>query len=98
MVVKVRGPCNVVSLACSLTRSRARSCSASRRWVFAPRACARVLQRCHGQTVKKKKTNVVKGNLNPTWNETLDFPVQDVRIQALHFTVFDKDMFGSDFM
>lgn len=50
------------------------------------------------QTVKKKKTNVVKGNLNPAWNEKLDFPVQDVRIQALHLTVFDKDMFGSDFM
>ncbi len=50
------------------------------------------------QTVKKKKTNVVKGNLNPAWNEKLDFPVQDLRIQALHFTVFDKDMFGSDFM
>jgi hypothetical protein len=50
------------------------------------------------KTVKKKKTAVVKHNLNPVWNEKLGFDVSDVRVEALHFTVFDKDMFGSEFM
>ena len=41
---------------------------------------------------------MVKQNLNPTWNEKMDFPISDVKVQALHFTCFDKDMFGSEFM
>lgn len=48
--------------------------------------------------MKKKKTVVVKQNLSPVWKESMEFPVQDLRIQALHFTCFDKDLFGSDFM
>ncbi len=50
------------------------------------------------KTVKKKKTAVVKHNLNPVWSEKMTFDVSDVRVEALHFTVFDKDMFGSEFM
>lgn len=48
--------------------------------------------------VKKKKTNFVKQDLNPVWNETFSFQVNDLRIQAIHFVVWDKDTFGSDFM
>lgn len=70
------------------------------------------------KTVKKKKTNVVKNNLNPVWNEKMSFDVAgnmmhllwlvvcfshpsivaDVRVEALHFTVFDKALFGSEFL
>jgi Ca2+-dependent lipid-binding protein len=50
------------------------------------------------KTAKKKKTAVIKHNLNPVWGEKMSFDVSDVRVEALHFTVFDKDMFGSQFM
>merc|ERR1711991_593148 len=50
------------------------------------------------KAVKKKKTSVVKQNLNPVWNEKLQFDVVNVRVEALHLTCFDKDMFGSEFM
>jgi len=49
-------------------------------------------------THKELKTRVVKGNLNPTFNDEFSFVLSpiDVRKKTIVFQVFDKDTFGAD--
>lgn len=43
----------------------------------------------------KMETRVIDNNLNPEWNETFEFDVEDQETQALVLQVFDQDI-GSD--
>ncbi|XP_073004423.1 synaptotagmin-5-like [Typha latifolia] len=46
----------------------------------------------------KNKTRVVNENLNPTWNQTFDFVVEDGLHDMLILEVWDHDTFGKDYM
>ena len=48
--------------------------------------------KCGNQTWK---TNYIKQDLNPVWNEVYNFDVETGR-EELEVTVWDKDDFGSD--
>ncbi|KAL4571441.1 hypothetical protein LXL04_018200 [Taraxacum kok-saghyz] len=50
------------------------------------------------KTLTKHKTSVVYQNLNPTWNETFDFVVEDGIRDMLIANIWDHDTFGKDFM
>eukprot|EP00252_Welwitschia_mirabilis_P012836 TRINITY_DN28377_c0_g1_i1.p1 TRINITY_DN28377_c0_g1~~TRINITY_DN28377_c0_g1_i1.p1 ORF type:complete len:570 (+),score=111.85 TRINITY_DN28377_c0_g1_i1:258-1967(+) len=50
------------------------------------------------KTDTKKKTRVVPKNLNPEWNQTFDFVVEDALHEMLIVEVWDHDTFGKDFM
>ncbi|KAM2843440.1 hypothetical protein COP1_026152 [Malus domestica] len=46
----------------------------------------------------KNKTRVVNDNLNPVWNQTFDFVVEDGLHDMLMLEVWDHDTFGKDYM
>uniref|UniRef100_A0A0C9RZ17 TSA: Wollemia nobilis Ref_Wollemi_Transcript_1485_2536 transcribed RNA sequence n=1 Tax=Wollemia nobilis TaxID=56998 RepID=A0A0C9RZ17_9CONI len=50
------------------------------------------------KTDAKKKTRVIHKNLNPEWNQTFDFMVEDAMHDMLILEVWDHDMFSKDFM
>ncbi|XP_028061740.1 synaptotagmin-5-like [Camellia sinensis] len=50
------------------------------------------------KTETKKKTWVVNENLNPVWNQTFDFVVEDGLHDMLILEVWDHDTFGKDYM
>ncbi|XP_076954964.1 synaptotagmin-5-like [Bidens hawaiensis] len=50
------------------------------------------------KTGTKTKTRVVNENLNPIWNQTFDFVVEDGLHDMLILEVWDHDTFGKDFM
>ncbi|KAG8381738.1 hypothetical protein BUALT_Bualt05G0003800 [Buddleja alternifolia] len=47
---------------------------------------------------QKKKTRVLNDTLNPVWNQTFDFVVEDGLHELLIVEVYDHDMFGKDKM
>ncbi|KAH7671919.1 Enolase-like N-terminal protein [Dioscorea alata] len=50
------------------------------------------------KTETKNKTRVVSDNLNPTWNQTFDFVVEDGLHDMLILEVWDHDTFGKNFI
>lgn len=46
----------------------------------------------------KNKTRVVNDSLNPVWNQTFDFVVEDGLHDMLILEVWDHDTFGKDYM
>ncbi|BBN13316.1 hypothetical protein MPTK1_6g02520 [Marchantia polymorpha subsp. ruderalis] len=46
----------------------------------------------------KKQTKVIYKTLNPEWNQTLDFLVEDAIHDMLHIKVWDHDTFKKDFL
>ncbi|KAK4265260.1 hypothetical protein QN277_026336 [Acacia crassicarpa] len=50
------------------------------------------------KTENKNKTRVVNNNLNPVWNQTFDFVVEDGLHDMLIVEVYDHDTFGKDYM
>ncbi|XP_062195150.1 synaptotagmin-5-like isoform X1 [Phragmites australis] len=46
----------------------------------------------------KKKTRVVTDTLNPIWNQTFDFVVEDALHDLLMVEVWDHDTFGKDYI
>ena len=49
---------------------------------------------CDTQT---RQTRMIDNNgLNPTWNETFDFPIRFPEMSLIHFTVYDHDVLTSD--
>ncbi|CAN6167372.1 unnamed protein product, partial [Urochloa humidicola] len=46
----------------------------------------------------KKKTRVVTDTLNPIWNQTFDFVVEDALHDLLMVEVWDHDTFGKDYV
>ncbi|PRQ26708.1 putative C2 domain, synaptotagmin-like mitochondrial-lipid-binding domain-containing protein [Rosa chinensis] len=44
----------------------------------------------------KQKTRVITNNLNPVWNQTFDFMVEDALHEMLIVEVWDHDTFGKD--
>ncbi|KAL0904774.1 hypothetical protein M5K25_026924 [Dendrobium thyrsiflorum] len=50
------------------------------------------------KTDAKNKTRVVNNSLNPTWNQTFDFVVEDGLHDMLILEVYDHDTFGKDFI
>ncbi|KAK8595686.1 hypothetical protein V6N13_000381 [Hibiscus sabdariffa] len=46
----------------------------------------------------KHKTRVVNDSLNPVWNQTFDFVVEDGLHDMLILEVYDHDTFGKDYM
>ncbi|KAK2357949.1 Calcium-dependent lipid-binding (CaLB domain) family protein [Trifolium repens] len=46
----------------------------------------------------KNKTRVVNNSLNPVWNQTFDFVVEDGLHDMLLVEVYDHDTFGKDYM
>ena len=46
---------------------------------------------------KTRQTRTIDNNgLNPTWNETFDFPIRFPEMSLVHFTVYDHDVLTSD--
>ncbi|MQM16832.1 hypothetical protein Taro_049792 [Colocasia esculenta] len=50
------------------------------------------------KTGAKNKTRVVNDSLNPAWNQTFDFVVEDGLHDMLILEVWDHDTFGKDYM
>lgn len=50
------------------------------------------------KTESKNKTRVVNDSLNPVWNQTFDFVVEDGLHDMLIMEVWDHDTFGKDYM
>ncbi|XP_010241602.1 PREDICTED: synaptotagmin-5-like [Nelumbo nucifera] len=50
------------------------------------------------KTETKNKTRVVNETLNPVWNQTFDFVVEDALHDMLILEVWDHDTFGKDYM
>lgn len=50
------------------------------------------------KTEAKNKTRVVNESLNPVWNQTFDFVVEDALHDMLILEVWDHDTFGKDYM
>ncbi|KAM7473024.1 hypothetical protein LguiA_011207 [Lonicera macranthoides] len=50
------------------------------------------------KTQTKNKTRVVNDNLNPVWNQSFDFLVEDGLHDMLVLEVWDHDTFGKDYM
>ncbi|KAJ6829985.1 synaptotagmin-5-like [Iris pallida] len=46
----------------------------------------------------RKKTRVVNESLNPVWNQTFDFVVEDGLHDMLILEIYDHDTFGKDYM
>lgn len=46
----------------------------------------------------RNSTVSISKNLNPEWNETMEFPVQGVQSLLLEVTCWDKDRIGKDYM
>jgi len=46
----------------------------------------------------RNKTRVVNDSLNPVWNQTFDFVVEDGLHDMLILEVWDHDTFGKDYM
>ncbi|KAI4344197.1 hypothetical protein L6164_011448 [Bauhinia variegata] len=46
----------------------------------------------------RNKTRVVNDNLNPVWNQTFDFVVEDGLHDMLMVEIWDHDTFGKDYM
>ncbi|XP_077237972.1 synaptotagmin-5-like [Tasmannia lanceolata] len=50
------------------------------------------------KTETKNKTRVVNDSLNPAWNQTFDFVVEDGLHDMLILEVWDHDTFGKDYI
>ncbi|KAF8400598.1 hypothetical protein HHK36_013897 [Tetracentron sinense] len=50
------------------------------------------------KTEMRNKTRVVNDSLNPVWNQTFDFVVEDGLHDMLTLEVWDHDTFGKDYM
>ncbi|XP_068641603.1 synaptotagmin-5-like [Aristolochia californica] len=50
------------------------------------------------KTETKNKTRVVNDSLNPAWNQTFDFVVEDGLHDMLILEVYDHDTFGKDYI
>ncbi|CAM9000956.1 unnamed protein product [Rhodiola kirilowii] len=50
------------------------------------------------KTESRNKTRVVNDSLNPVWNQTFDFVVEDALHDMLILEIFDHDTFGKDHM
>lgn len=50
------------------------------------------------KTEAKNKTRVVNESLNPVWNQTFDFVVEDALHDMLILEVWDHDTFGKDYI
>ncbi|KAL8497823.1 hypothetical protein ACS0TY_021241 [Phlomoides rotata] len=50
------------------------------------------------KTESKNKTRVVNDSLNPVWNQTFDFVVEDGLHDMLVLELWDHDTFGKDYM
>ncbi|XP_042500743.1 synaptotagmin-5 [Macadamia integrifolia] len=50
------------------------------------------------KTENKNKTRVVNDSLNPVWNQTFDFVVEDGLHDMLILEIWDHDTFGKDYM
>ncbi|KAL8037462.1 hypothetical protein ABFX02_11G041600 [Erythranthe guttata] len=50
------------------------------------------------KTESKNKTRVVNESLNPVWNQTFDFVIEDGLHDMLIIEVWDHDTFGKDYM
>ncbi|KAK9269259.1 hypothetical protein L1049_001029 [Liquidambar formosana] len=50
------------------------------------------------KTETRNKTRVVNESLNPVWNQTFDFVVEDALHDMLILEVWDHDTFGKDYM
>ncbi|KAL3623966.1 Synaptotagmin-5 [Castilleja foliolosa] len=50
------------------------------------------------KTESKQKTRVVNESLNPVWNQTFDFVVEDGLHDMLIIEIWDHDTFGKDYM
>ncbi|XP_022893406.1 synaptotagmin-5-like isoform X1 [Olea europaea var. sylvestris] len=50
------------------------------------------------KTESKNKTRVMNDSLNPVWNQTFDFVVEDGLHDMLIIEVWDHDTFGKDYM
>lgn len=50
------------------------------------------------KTETRNKTRVVNDSLNPVWNQTFDFVVEDALHDMLIVEVWDHDTFGKDYM
>ncbi|KAI3446864.1 hypothetical protein Pfo_003529 [Paulownia fortunei] len=50
------------------------------------------------KTESKNKTRVVNDSLNPVWNQTFDFVVEDGLHDMLILELWDHDTFGKDYM
>ncbi|KAL2479579.1 Synaptotagmin-5 [Abeliophyllum distichum] len=50
------------------------------------------------KTESKNKTRVVNESLNPVWNQTFEFVVEDGLHDMLILEVWDHDTFGKDYM
>ncbi|KAL9226751.1 hypothetical protein vseg_002525 [Gypsophila vaccaria] len=46
----------------------------------------------------KVKTRVISGTLNPVWNQTFDFVIEDALHELLIFDVYDHDTIGKDYI
>ncbi|KAI3888070.1 hypothetical protein MKX03_017572 [Papaver bracteatum] len=55
-----------------------------------------VLQMKKCQT--RSKTRVINNCLNPVWNQTFDFVVEDGLHDMLQMDIYDHDLFGKDYM
>ncbi|EFJ23674.1 plant synaptotagmin [Selaginella moellendorffii] len=51
-----------------------------------------------GSKAKMQKTSVMRKTLNPEWNQRFQFPVEDARNDMVVVEVWDRDVFGKDFM
>ena len=43
---------------------------------------------------QEHKTKVISNNLNPKWNASMQFSIQNVDTDTLCITVFDRDLFS----
>ncbi|OVA17190.1 C2 calcium-dependent membrane targeting [Macleaya cordata] len=50
------------------------------------------------KTQSRNKTRVVNDCLDPVWNQTFDFVVEDGLHDMLHLEIYDHDTFGKDYM
>ncbi|KAG0592511.1 hypothetical protein KC19_1G258300 [Ceratodon purpureus] len=57
-----------------------------------------VVLRMLKQKRSRKKTSVLHNTLNPIWDETFHFLVEDARQDMLHLQVWNDDTFGRDYL
>ena len=51
-----------------------------------------------GGDEKEQRTTVIKKTLNPEWNQSFRFVLENARLQGLYLMCWDDDVLGRDFM